>query len=700
MPYFLIALFIYLTSFSPLHAASSATINEDIVQSRLITGTYEAKDGTTVLHTGLHMKFQPEWKTYWRSGGDGGFPVELTYEGSSNISDHTLFWPGPHRKVAFGSIETYGYLNEVVLPIDVVIQDASQPAHIAMKARYAVCNELCVYFDHHFTVDVAPNANDAEAQQLIDRYHAQVPMANGENGLRITQTLLTSPTSLTVTADSTTPFSDAVDMFIDGNVDFRFPQPTITFNTDRTQATFTYIIEPLLKSKALKDFPVNFVLVNGEQSVEWPNVSIPTAPDYAAPADATAASAVSPNTPAAPITLSSLLVLAFIGGLILNIMPCVLPVLSLKMLSVLKYGGAAQGKIRTSFMLSALGIISSFLLLAGVVIALQQAGMAAGWGFQFQHPGFLLFLILVLTLFAANQFGWFEVMLNQHVNQRVNKKLDDHHHSTPLSHFLTGAFATLLATPCSAPFLGTAVGFALSQSALHILIVFGTMGIGLATPYILITAFPQMVSLLPKPGSWMLTVKKILAGFLLVTALWLLTVLHEQTGLRISIAIGMLMLLMLMVIKLRTAVKPLVAAIILAAIAAINFIPVTTPESSEPQASSLPWQPFEEARIASLVGEGNVVLVDVTAEWCITCKFNKANVLTRGTVKERLLQPHTVLMKADYTSPSDTIRDYLKKHGRYGIPFNIIYGPHAPDGIRLPELLSDDAVVGAIKQAE
>jgi len=444
---------------------------------------------------------------------------------------------------------------------------------------------------------------------------------------------------------------------------------------------------------ALDGLPVTLTLVDGARSME-------TA------ATVSTAGAAGGGLTRAP-ALIAILGFALLGGLLLNLMPCVLPVLSLKLLSVVSHGGSAPREIRAGFLASAGGILFSFLVLAGAAITLKLMGSAVGWGIQFQQPLFLVFMVVLVTGFAANLWGLFEIPLPRAVADiAVGGHNPDGTHSTSLGgHFATGALATLLATPCSAPFLGTAVGFALARGPLEILAVFAALGLGLAVPYLLVAAFPALASRMPRPGRWMLVLRRVLGGTLALTGVWLLSVLAVQVSLAAALAVGALMAAFILVLTIRKRLpgRARIAGGALAAVLALTAfgLPLTLDRHASQAAAAIDgrWTPFDKAAIAEQVAAGRTVFVDVTADWCITCQANKKLVLTRGSVAERLFAKETVPMRADWTRPDDRIASYLAEHGRYGIPFNIVYGPGAPDGIPLPELLTEAAVVDALDRA-
>jgi len=376
-------------------------------------------------------------------------------------------------------------------------------------------------------------------------------------------------------------------------------------------------------------------------------------------------------------------------------------VLSLKLLKVVGHGGAERQAVRGGFLATTAGILFSFMLLATVLALFKAAGMAVGWGIQFQQPVFLVALTAVVTLFAANLAGLFEVRLPGFLAEFATRHGEG---STLAGNFVTGAFVTLLATPCTAPFLGTAVGFALGRGPIEIYSVFFALGLGLAVPYILVAAFPRLATSLPRPGPWMVTLRRALALALVATAVWLLSIIRSLIGMEATLAIGALMALAVVVLALRRVEGSRLGrhstAVVAVLVAASLVVPLAQPPATDRAApAATAWRPFDQAAIARLVGEGRTVLVDVTAEWCITCRVNKFAVLETGVVSRLLDEGTVVPMQADWTRPNQQIAEYLARHERYGIPFNIVYGPKAPNGILLPELLTEDAVLSAFVKA-
>jgi suppressor for copper-sensitivity B len=405
---------------------------------------------------------------------------------------------------------------------------------------------------------------------------------------------------------------------------------------------------------------------------------------------------------------------ALLGGLLLNLMPCVLPVLSLKLLGVAGHGGGEKAHVRLSFLVSAAGVLAAFLLLAGMLAVLCAAGVALGWGIQFQQPLFLSAMALVVTLFAANLMGWYEIALPGWLGSLASGADAAAGHAADRrslpGYFLTGMLATLLATPCSAPFVGTAVSFALSRGPIDILVIFAAMGLGLSLPYLVVAALPGIAVALPRPGRWMIHLRRLLGLALGGTAVWLLSVLAGDIGLWGVVIMGALLLAVAFVLallhRLPARNRPLlwggvaalgVAALVLPAL--ISSGPIAQARTQAQTELAGGWAPFDEARIGELVAQGHTVIVDATADWCITCLANKTLVLDRPEMQQAFATGDVVTMRADWTRPDEAISRYLAKFGRYGIPFNAVYGPKAPEGILLPELLSRDAVLDALRRA-
>lgn len=407
------------------------------------------------------------------------------------------------------------------------------------------------------------------------------------------------------------------------------------------------------------------------------------------------------------LSLLSLLSIALLGGLILNFMPCVLPVLSLKIMSLIKQSKKNHMKqAKKGFFITGLGILFSFLLLALLTIILKESGQAFGWGIHFQNPHFLLFVFLVLLAFAASLCGVFEIDLPS----GLGNWLISHEGKGKIKDFLSGVFATLLATPCSAPFVGTALSFALARNIEEIVLVFFCLGLGFASPYFLVASLPQRYIFLPKPGVWMVWVQTILGAFLALTAAWIAWILTFHLPLWVLILSTGLALIALSLFWIKYHKKPTLKAWALATPLFLIAWSLSWVIPHEPAANPAKkfaadsptleiWKPFDPDTIHTLVKQGKSVFVDVTAEWCVTCAVNKNLVMNNSQITVLLTRPDVVAMRADWTRQDPRITQFLQAHGRYGIPFNIIFGPQNPEGIPLPEILTIETVQNAFKES-
>ena len=690
---------------------ASPWVKTEQTELRLIAAT-ETVGAAETLRLGLHFKLKPGWKIYWRSPGDAGFPPIPDWSSSRNLKSAVMQWPAPERFSVLG-LETLGYKKEVVFPITVTREDATKPLRLSGVIRYLVCDEICIPYDADVALNVAQGPlRPSPFAHLISRFQSNVPGDGNRHGLTINaaETWKRGKTTmLRVRVTAAEPFR-APDLYPEGPQALTFAKPTVRLGPDGLSATLDLEVfgTQYLKGpeKSLAGRTLTVTLVDGMRSAEARLTVAPALAGSGLPTDAGDAGDTG-DTEVGP-SLALILAFALLGGLILNLMPCVLPVLSIKLLSVVGHGGGERRLVRLSFLASAAGILFAFLVLAGALIALKAGGMTIGWGIQFQQPWFLIAMTLMVTAFALNLWGLFEVRLPFWISDLGEHT--SHVHGLG-GHFLQGAFATLLATPCSAPFLGTAVGFALARGWGEITAVFAALGLGLALPYLGVAAFPGLATRLPKPGPWMVTFRRFLGLALIATGVWLLSVLAASAGFKTAVLVGGLTVAAAGLLALARLKRPGVgrraalgiSAAVLAAFLAPGWLGSVAPGTASAKLNSATdvlgklWQPFDEARIPGLIAQGNTVFVDVTADWCITCQVNKGLVLSRGKVLAKLQDPNVVIMQADWTRPDPVISDFLARHDRFGIPFNAVYGLGAPKGVVLPELLSQSVVLKAFK---
>ena len=652
------------------HAATaSAWFQTEQGKVRLIAAE-PAVSGAASLSLGLQFELAPQWKIYWRAPGDAGYPPQLDWAGSTNLARVDMAWPAPERFSVLG-LETVGYSGAVVLPLTATLQRPGAQVHLQAHLGYLTCREICVPYEANLTLDLPATADSGIGYaQLIAQYRALVPGDGKAAGLALESAVLRpgSAPVLELRVRSQAPLA-APDIFIEAPQGVTFGAPlTVAREKDET----------LLRLPVSGDWasvlgqPLGVTLVDGERAMSG---------------------TIAPMRGADLVdlaTLATMLGFALIGGLILNLMPCVLPVLSLKLLAALPKDAHSVTGVRRGFLASAAGVILSFVALGAASAGLKMAGVAVGWGLQFQNPFFLVFLIVVLTLFACNLWGFFEVPLPRAVAALGERAM--------LGSFATGAFATLLAIPCSAPFLGTALGFALTAGPREIMAIFLALGLGMAAPYLLVAAVPRIAALMPRPGRWMILLRRVFGALLAGTALWLLWVLAGDIGVQQALVVAALMLCAAAAFAFLHDVGPRRATIAVALLAAF-LVPMLGRAPQAPAVASGPWQNFDPAAIGGLVRDGHVVFVDVTADWCLTCKVNERLVLDGPAVRQALARPGVVAMRADWTRPNPLIAAYLNRFGRFGIPFNSVYGPAAPGGMPLPEVLTPATVTTALAEA-
>ncbi|MDE0780015.1 MAG: thioredoxin family protein, partial [Alphaproteobacteria bacterium] len=636
-----------------------------------------------------------------RSPGDAGTAPIVEWAGSKNLIEARFQWPAPVR-FNYYDLETFGYEKTVVFPVNAQIANTGEGVNLRAQVDLLICDDVCIPHTFNASLNLpAGLAMPSEYANLISRYQNQVPSDGSRAGLVFEGADVSgSATKPVIRAAfrAETPFQTP-DLLIEGHEDVVFSKPSFVFHDEGHLVLASVAAEDIFGEGApvdLKVVPIVFTLIDGMRSIE--SRAVPSADGLSAlDADGLGFAA-----------LLSIMSLALVGGLILNLMPCVLPVISIKLLSVVSHGGKNPKEVRLGFLATTAGIIVSFMALASLAVGVKSAGLAVGWGIQFQQPLFVVVLVIILTLFAANMWGLFEVRLPGKVSDAAVSVGNNYSLG---GQFFQGAFATILATPCTAPFLGTSIGFALSRGPLEIYSIFVSLGVGMALPFILVALFPALAIKLPRPGPWMNGLKKFLALALIASAVWLLSVMAVQVSLEASILVALLMAVIFAIfavqarrtiIESRPGVLATVAVVAVLAFAVPTVLPaigVGVRDSSQIVAKDLVWVPFDLAAIPTMIANGKVVFVDVTADWCITCNVNKKRVLDTDDINAAFEQGEVVRMRADWTKPSNAIGKYLASFSRFGIPFNVIYGPDAPRGVVLPELLSADSIYNGLAQA-
>ena len=618
------------------YAAESEWIKTDFAKLRIISSS-ETAGQSNRLSAALDIWLEEGWKTYWRTPGDAGLAPQIFITQPSTLGlKADISYPLPKRFSLFG-LDTFGYSERVILPLSLSWDGQGGGLSLSAMVESLICSDICVPVTGALSLSLPEGpARPSIYAQDIARAQASVPR---DRDADFTLSLADQKTG-----DMRIAFDKQIalkDIFIEG---ISGDLSGVSFGAPQNEGNGRYLIpqtagkkKPALGDRLRVTIDAGTAFYESEAAVS----------DSVAPAIDNGDSRSS-----LPIWL-----IAFLGGLILNLMPCVLPVLSIKISAIMQMAGASAFSIRKRFIASAAGIMTSFALIALFLQILRHAGHQIGWGIQFQSPIFLSVMAVVMGLFTLSLFDLVHLRTPQFATRLLSsshqgrKKQDE---QGLASDFAAGMLATLLATPCSAPFVGTAVSFGLSQSDIALYGTLLMMGAGLAAPWLLFALFPSFIKILPRPGAWMVKLKYVLGLLMFGTFLWIVSLFVQAAGI-------------------------------------INF---------EAHKSALKWQDFNEAELAQLINEDKLIFVDVTADWCITCKANKALVLDAKATRSLFEEADMVMMQADWTLPDEEISAFLARYNRFGIPFNIIYGPNARDGLILPEILTYDAIEKALKTAE
>ena len=615
-------------------------------------------------HLLLDVALEKGWKTYWRSPGEGGIAPSIAWQTPLPVQ---WYWPTPQRFDVAG-IATQGYQGNVTFPL---VVKGKMPDTLAGVLTLSTCSDVCILTDYPFSLDLS---GPTERQFTYDFTKAMGTLPR-EDGLTSSLKAAWAPGKLTVTATRDAGWH-APALYLDGIEDADFARPTFKIQGETLTATVPVTdgwgeAAPDLRGKTL-----SLVLADGGLAQQSQT-----------------------TIGEAEVTTSSLLpvlAMALLGGFILNMMPCVLPVLAMKLGSVLQVEGQTRSRVRGQFLASVAGIVVSFLALALMMTFLRLSNQALGWGIQFQNPWFIAAMALVMVLFSASLLGLFEIRLPS----GITTSLATRGGNGLAGHFWQGAFATLLATPCTAPFLGTAVSVALVAPLVQLWGIFLAMGIGMSLPWLAIAAWPGLARRLPRPGRWMNTLRVVLGLMMLGSAVWLISLLWLHSGKATWGVLALVLVLLLAGVWRRYQRRGALAATALALLMALSGYWLTSQTTGAVVEDRIAWQPLSEQAITDALAANKRVFVDVTADWCVTCKANKYNVLLRDDVQQALSAPDVVALRGDWSRPSDTVSQFLTRRQSAAVPFNQIYGPAQPQGTILPALLSREGVLHALSAAK
>ncbi len=678
-----------------------------LVKAELLAKTTAMVPGQP-FRVGVLLKMAPGWHTYWKFPGDAGIPTEIKWKLPPGWKVDEIQWPIPLKIVEPGDIQIYGYHDEVLL-----LQELTPPASVVDKtvklsaeADWLVCEKICIPGGGTVELELPVAGSSSPAnEETFGRYERSLPQAwpaGDVAGVKWTR----SATELQLQVKSAALANYPA-------VDF-FPRPGETVvvghpTAERLADGVTFRI-PIDTSDA-KLASILGVVVFG-QTAEGPErngweIGGPKVAAVAKPAGDVASARPTGRvaTKAATGGLGKFLLLGFVGGFILNLMPCVLPVISLKILGFINYAGKSRQHIFRSGLAFVAGIFVWFIVLALLLMLLKNAGSQIGWAVQFTNPYFVLAMSVVVFIFALNLFGVFEFTLPQSANRGVMTVTAGEGNAAS---FFQGVFATILGTSCTAPVLGAAVGFALTQSNVVILLMFAAIAAGMGFPYLLLSAKPAWVKLLPRPGAWMERLKQFMGFPMLATLVFLLYVLGEQRGpaaviwtlcflLFVGLACWMKGAFLVPTASTLSRALVLVLMLVLVLGGGNYFIRekfATTKLESATSAPTDGWQAFTPEKLTAELAAGHAVFIDFTAAWCVTCKFNEKAVLETTSVREAFTQRGIVKLKADWTNADPAITKMLQKFGRPGVPLYVLYpAGNSVEPIILPELLTKNIVL-------
>jgi len=670
--------------------AAPGAVRKGAVTAELVAAQPSIQPGQT-FRVALKLTHDEHWHSYWINPGTG-YPTSLTWTLPAGFTAGPIIWPTPHVvKDKRGHITGNGYEGEVFLFVELTAPATLTPGEnvtLHAKADWLMCEDVCMpgMADLELTLPIATKPQPENA--ALAQAYAGLPRPL--SGWTVSASRVDKNFTLRLTpAPGTTHRPQALHFFdTAGYIDHAAPQ-TVTEKNGAYTLTLTASADAPADATRLAGVVVS---TNG-----WSAANSNAGATLDAPLSA------SSNLPGSQIQnpkpsqssgagLASTLVLALVGGLILNLMPCVFPVLGIKVLGFVNQSGSDRRKVVAHGLVFSLGVLLSFWVLAGLLLALRASGAQLGWGFQLQSPVFVFAMAAFLLVFALNLSGLFEVGLSA-TGVGGKLQMQDGYGGS----FFTGILATLVATPCSAPFLAPALGAALALPAGESLLVFTAIAVGLAAPYLLLSLFPAAVKLLPRPGAWMETFKQLMAFPLYATVGWLLWVLAGQTKdddyALLLIAFGLVLVAMAAWVYGRFGK---LAGRIIAAALLVAGIGLGWPKSAEPATGTgyrVKWEHWSPEAVTAAREAGRTVYVDFTARWCATCQTNKAAVFSSREVLAQLEKQNVLLLKADWTSKDPAITAELAKWNRSAVPFNLIYTPGKNEPVILPELLTPGRVL-------
>jgi thiol:disulfide interchange protein len=695
-------------------ALSGSTVATENVKARLVSEVNAIGPGQ-VFWVALELEIRDGWHTYWRNPGDSGQATSLAWQLPPGFTAGDIVWTTPHR-FEIAPLVNYGYAKHAVHLVQITAPKdlkAGAPLTLAAKASWLVCSDVCIPegADLQLKMPLGAQAGglDPAESPLFTAARSELPSAQPAatsariHGDQLVITLGSEWGAMLSQIRSLSFFP-----YAEGGIEYATPQK-LTRTKDGVELSMKVGYQPP-KAGAIRG-----VLVATEQNgTQSDTVPIEIAADFSG----AGADTVSAGPSAAPLSHSAqepqhslpvLMLLAMLGGLILNLMPCVFPVLSIKAISVVEQAKKHPAAVRLKGLMFAAGVISSMLALAAVLLALRAGGEEIGWGFQLQSPLFVTLLIYLLLAVGLNLSGVFEF------GGGLAGMGDGLTHGDGYrASFFTGLLTTLVATPCTAPFMAPALGAALTQPAINALAIFAALGLGLSLPFVLLSFAPWMRRVLPKPGAWMDTLKQVFAFPIYASAAWLLWVLsHETSSFGLGAALAGTVLIGLAAWAYQksssssgggkvTVLVTAVASLLLAIVLPVRFADVAAaaPSNAAQAKAGDEWQPYSAARVAELSAAGRPLLVNFTASWCLTCLVNERNAFSDSAVQEIFRDKKVTLMKGDWTNRDPAITHALAAFGRAGVPLYVVYNSKpGSEPVVLPQILTAGVVQSAFADA-
>ncbi len=698
---------------SPLATAAAVVgpvVTTPQVRAEVVAHAPEGLAAGKTLTLGLKIEHQPHWHTYWKNPGDSGLPTTLAWTLPAGVQAGDIQWPTP-KKLPIGPLLNYGYEGTLLLPVAVTLPAdfKAEALDVTLHAEWLVCKDVCIPESGDFALRLPAQAATAGHGALFAAAAAaqpqEVPQAQAAvsfEGSAMVVRVSGLPAAWQGRAMSLLPETAGLiqtaaaqqNAWADGSWTAR-----VTLDPQRSAA-------PAALAAVL--------IANGQPAGLRLQTAITAPWPAAAPAPAALPALVTPQAtpnppPAAPASLGLALLLALAGGALLNLMPCVFPVLSLKVLGFARHADDRRALLAGGLAYTA-GVVASFVALAGLLLALRAGGEQLGWGFQLQTPAVVAVLAALFTLIGLNLAGVFEigsVLPSSWAAAQARHPVVDS--------ALTGVLAVAVASPCTAPFMGASLGAAVALPTLQALTVFAFLGLGMALPYLAASAWPQLAKLLPRPGVWMAHFKTLMAFPMFATVIWLVWVLGQQTGIDGAAALLLLLLALAFLAwalgsqTLGTVARRSLGTVAVVVMAAALFwaAPVLHQDvAAAPGAAGVAgtsgaiggantWQPWSAERVAQAQSEGRPVFVDFTAAWCVTCQVNKRTVLSRREVQAVFEARRVLLLRADWTRRDAAISAELARLGRSGVPVYAVYGP----GSTTPKLLSEILSSGEVREA-